>query len=59
MRFEVLDVQDRHKAEIKSFDIGSHGLVGLDLAGQAKVKIPGHKFGRAEIIAKIEALLKE
>ena len=57
VRFEVIAVEDRHKAEIKPFDIGSHGLVGLDSEGRAKVKIPSHNFGRTEIIAKIETLL--
>ena len=34
-----------------------HGLVGFTSDGEALVKIPGHQFGRPEIVAAIEELL--
>ncbi len=34
-----------------------HGMVGFTSDGEALVKIPGHQFGRPEIVAAIEELL--
>ncbi|MGQ0613984.1 MAG: hypothetical protein ACT4PV_09635 [Planctomycetaceae bacterium] len=57
-RFNVLLATGREE-EIKRFELGSHGLVGFDAAGEAKVKLPGHNFGRDEIVAAIGKLLDE
>ena len=59
VRFVLTEVtSDAVVAEIKGWEgLGSHGLIGTD-DGVLKVKIPGHKFGRAEIVAKTDELLK-
>ena len=57
VKFEVINVSTQeHKDEIKGYDIGNHGLVGLSSEGNLKVKIPGHEFGKDEITAKIDEL---
>ena len=45
--------------EVASFDIGNHGLVGFDPQGKVGTKIPGHEFGKAEIVKAIKTLLGE
>ena len=45
------------KEEVASFDIGSHGLVAFNPKGGVSSKIPGHKFGKSEIVAAISTLL--
>ena len=40
------------------FENRRHGLVGLDKAGEAKVVMPGHSYGKADIVKKIEELLR-
>ena len=48
---------DAVRDEIKGWEgLGSHGLVGT-VDGVLEVKIPGHKFGRAEIVAKVDELI--
>ena len=39
------------------FTDAKHGLVAFDSQGEAKVKIPGHSFGREEIENAIEQVL--
>ena len=34
-----------------------HGLVAFDAEGEPVVKLPGHNFGREEIVAATEAVL--
>ena len=36
-----------------------HGLVGFTSEGEPLVKIPGHQFGKEEIVEAIETLLSE
>ena len=49
---------DAVQKEIEGWEgLGSHGLIGTQ-DGVLKVKIPGHKFGRDEIVAKADELLK-
>ena len=47
--------------EIKAFGFTAlkHGLVGFNSDGDPLVKIPGHNFGRAEIVAVATTLLAE
>jgi hypothetical protein len=47
--------------EIKAYGFTDlkHGLVGFNSDGEALVKIPGHNFGRPEIVAAIDVLLAE
>lgn len=56
VRFTVKAVQE-NSDEVKAFDIGSHGLVGLTSDGKLATKIPGHNFGKGEIIQAIDTLL--
>ena len=35
-----------------------HGLVGLTTAGEAKVIMPGHAYGKPDIVKNIEELLR-
>lgn len=34
-----------------------HGLVGFSAQGEARVKLPGHQFGKPEIEAAIQKIL--
>ena len=45
------------KAEIKEYELGSHGLVALSAAGEKVHTIPGHEFGRDEIVEAVQKLL--
>lgn len=48
---------DPIREEIAAFDIGSHGLVALRPGGELSGKIPGHQFGKPEVMAVLQALL--
>ena len=58
--FLVTEVKtDAIVEEIKGWEgLGDHGLVGTN-RGVMKVMIPGHKFGRTEIMAKADELLAQ
>jgi len=58
LQFVVTEVTtDKIREEIKSWKgLGNHGLVGT-FRGDLKVMLPGHEFGRSEIVAKIDELL--
>jgi len=43
--------------EPQVYELGTHGLVGLDAEGQSVATVPGHNFGREEIVEVIEKLL--
>lgn len=36
-----------------------HGLVGFDREGEARTKMPGHQFGKPEILAVVQDLLED
>ncbi len=57
IRFNIVPISKAVEQEVKSFDIGDHGLVGLDSEGKMAAKIPGHNFGKGEIIQAIDTLL--
>lgn len=61
--FVVVEAEEtaRRTPEIAEFGFTDlrHGLVGFSRAGEALVKIPGHQFGKPEIVAAIETLLAE
>lgn len=40
--------------EIAAYGLGSHGLVVFDAEGVPRAELPGHSFGKAEIVAAIE-----
>lgn len=46
------------EAEVAAFDMGNHGLVAFDAKGAVAQKIGGHSFGKAEIVAALDALLQ-
>lgn len=58
VRFVVTEVtSDEIRKEIEGWEgLGNHGLVGTS-DGALKVMIPGHEFGRTQIVAKIDELL--
>ena len=59
--FKVIPLQSPEaQKEIERYDFEelSHGLVGFDKSGKHTVTIPGHNFGKEEIVAKIEELLR-
>lgn len=57
IRFEIVQVYGREE-EVRGFGLGNHGLVGFDPEGNAKVFLPGHQYGREEVVAKVEELLR-
>lgn len=63
IRFVVISPEEtaNRSEEIEAFGFTDlrHGLVGFDAAGRAQVKLPGHQFGRDEIVAAIEVLLAD
>jgi hypothetical protein len=49
--------QRAHEIEEFGFTDLRHGLVGFTADGVPLVKMPGHQYGKPEIVAAIEALL--
>ena len=51
----------RRKDEIEAFGFSElrHGLVVFTRAGEPRVKLPGHQFGKDEIVAAIDLVLTE
>lgn len=48
---------DAQRQEIADLELGSHGLVAYDASGQVRGKIPGHQFGRDQIVEQVRAVL--
>ncbi len=61
--FNVIPAEEtnRRTAEIESYGFAEqrHGLVGFDANGEVRVKIPGHDYGKSEIILAIQRVLAE
>lgn len=61
VKFELIPAEETLAAaeDIAKFGFtdAKHGLVAFDSSGEAQVKIPGHSFGREEIVAAIEQVL--
>lgn len=59
--FVVIDAAEtaRRQQEIEEFGFTDlrHGLVGFSSSGEPLVKLPGHEFGKPEIVAAIDTLL--
>ena len=51
--------QRADEIEAYGFTEARHGLVGFTPEGDPLVKMPGHYFGKEEIVAAIEVLLAE
>ena len=60
VRFYVVEVDSQQvRDEIARWEgLGNHGLVGTTAQRKLLVKIPGHTFGKPQIVEKIDALLK-
>lgn len=58
VRFVVTEVTTNAiRDEIAAWEgLGNHGLVGTS-DGALKVMLPGHEFGRSQIVAKIDEML--
>ena len=59
VRFNVVSAEDTAELghEIEEYELGSHGLVAFSATGEVKAGIPGHQFGRKEIVDVIEQVL--
>lgn len=60
IRFYVVEVtSDKVRQQIASWKgLGNHGLVGTTAQKELKVMIPGHEFGKAQVKAKADELLR-
>jgi hypothetical protein len=47
------------KCELDEYELGSHGLVAFDENGEVAAHVPGHEFGKQEILEAIQAVLPE
>jgi len=60
--FEILPASSprgREAVERNGWDDPLHGLECLSPDGRVVGNLPGHGYGRAEIVAQVEALLKQ
>ncbi len=61
VKFELVSPEETLAAVEEMAEFGftdaKHGLVAFDSQGEAKVKIPGHSFGREEIVSAIDQVL--
>jgi hypothetical protein len=59
--FEIVPAAEtaRRRAEMESYGFADakHGLVAFTRDGEPLVKIPGHNYGKEEIVAAIKKLL--
>lgn len=46
------------KAEIAEYGLGSHGLVAFGADGSVRATLPGHEYGKPEVLAATEAALE-
>jgi hypothetical protein len=45
--------------ELVEYELGSHGLVAFDAEGEVRAHLPGHEFGREEILGVIAHVLPQ
>jgi hypothetical protein len=61
VRFVVIEPEEtaRRAAEIEEYGLAEmrHGLVAFSASGEPLVKIPGHQFGKPEIVHAIDVVL--
>lgn len=61
INFTIIPAEEtlRRTEEVNSFGFEAllHGMVAFNLEGEAVVKIPGHRFGKAEIEAAVQKVL--
>jgi len=59
LRFSVLSMESPGAAEVaEKHELGSHGMVALSATGDELGTIPGHDFGREEIVELIGTVLQ-
>lgn len=60
IRFYVVTVDSKQvRQEVEAWKVlGNHGLVGTSPDRKLLVHIPGHEFGKNQILEKAEALLR-
>ena len=61
VEFEVRDAfSDEGQAAAKTYEFGDlkHGMVGFEPDGAVAFKLPGHAYGRTEIVEKVEVMLE-
>ncbi len=54
----AFDEAGKKAAELYGFGDSRHGMVGFEPDGEVAFTMPGHQYGRAEIIEKVEAMLR-
>jgi len=59
MTVKVITGADQNEAELKSFDIGNHGLVGLGADGTVKLKIAGHSMAQGQEVPQIKQRIEK
>ena len=62
VRFQVLyafDEKSQPHPDLADVDFGKsrHGTLGLTADGKHAFRLPGHAYGRAEMVEKIDAML--
>ena len=60
IRFYVVEVDsEKARKQVASWKgLGNHGLVGTTAQKELKVVISGHEFGKSQIMAKADELLR-
>ncbi len=61
VKFEVLRADnDAGRQAAMDYDFGKtmHGLAAFDAKGEHVFSLPGHSYGKAEIVAKLAELLR-
>ncbi|MBW2282860.1 MAG: hypothetical protein JRG82_19205 [Deltaproteobacteria bacterium] len=60
VEFEIrsaFDEAGKQAVELYGFGDLRHGMVGFRPGGEIAFTLPGHEYGRAEIVEKVEAML--
>ena len=60
VEFEIVSAEETAKRgpEIERYGLGSHGLVGFASNGRVAATLPGHQYGRQEIVEVIESAMR-
>jgi hypothetical protein len=61
VEFDVREAfSDEGQVAAKTYGFGDlkHGMVGFEPDGTVAFKLPGHQFGRTEIVEKVEVMLE-
>jgi len=57
VRFVIVPAEETavRGGELEDFELGAHGLVAFDARGVPRAHLPGHAFGKPQIVEAIEA----